>query len=277
MRDGEYSSGRLLIDSHPELAVRAVQAFTATQDSGEDRASETRRVLEYLGRVIRIPSQARLLVVGCGPRPRTCSELVSLGHLVTAVEPVPGFVVEARQYLGTAATVVQGSAERLAVPDASQDAVFCESILEHVESPRLSLSEIFRVLRAGGAAWITTTNRWDFNLTGRNGEFTIPFYNWFPPVLKEALVFHHLHYNPSLANYSLRPAVHWFTYSSLCRHGRDAGFSRFYSLIDVLRPRDATVSSSRFRRVVIRMAQKHPFLKAIVLTQVGHIIMVKTD
>ena len=277
MTDDGYASGRRFIDGHPELAARAVQAFTTSQVSGEDRAAETRRVLEYLGRVIPLPAQSRLLVVGCGPRPRTCSELVSLGHVVTAIEPVPGFAAEAQHYLGTTAQVQQGSAERISVPDGSQDVVFCESILEHVESPRLSLSEIFRVLKVGGAVWITTTNRWDFTITGRNGEFTTPFYNWFPPVLKEAFVFHHLHYKPSLANYSLRPAVHWFTYSSLCRHGRDAGFSRFYSLIDVLRPRDATVASSRLRRTVIRMVQKHPFLKAIALTQVGHIIMVKTD
>jgi 2-polyprenyl-6-hydroxyphenyl methylase/3-demethylubiquinone-9 3-methyltransferase len=202
---------------------------------------------------------------------------VSLGHLVTAIEPVAGFAAEAQRYLGATADVRQGSAEHISGPDASQDIVFCESILEHVESPRLSLSEIFRVLKPGGAVWITTTNRWDVSATGRNGEFTTPFFNWFPAVLKEALVFHHLHYKPSLANYSLRPAVHWFTYSSLCRHGRDAGFSRFYSLIDVLRPEDRSVAASPFRRSVIRIVQKHPMLKAVALTQVGHIIMVKTD
>ena len=119
MTDGEYSSGRLLIEGHPDLGPRAVQAFSTTQVAGEDRAAETRWVLEYLGRVI--------------------------------------------------------------------------------------------------------------------------------------------------------------TYSSLCRIGRDAGFSRFYSLIDTFRPSDATVSSSRFRRAVIQLGQKHPFLKALVLTQVGHIIMLKTD
>ena len=277
MTDGDYSSGRRLIEGHPELAARAVPAFTTSQVSGEDRAAETRRVLEYLGRVVPLPAQSRLLVVGCGPRPRTCSELVSLGHVVTAIEPVAGFAAEAQRYLGAAADVQQGSAERINVSDGSQDVVFCESILEHVESPRLSLSEIFRVLKVGGAVWITTTNRWDIAITGRNGEFTTPFFNWFPPVLKEALVFHHLHYRPSLANYSLRPAVHWFSYSSLCRHGRDAGFSKFYSLIDVLRPMDATIISSPVRRAVIRLVQKHPFLKAMALTQVGHIIMVKTD
>jgi 2-polyprenyl-6-hydroxyphenyl methylase/3-demethylubiquinone-9 3-methyltransferase len=235
-------------------------------------------VLEYVGRVVSLPRPSNLLVVGCGPKPRTCAELVAVGHRVTAIEPVAGFAAEARRYLAGSADVLQGSAEGIEVPDASQHLVFCESILEHVESPRLSLSEIFRVLRPGGAAWIITTNRWDFAPSGRNGEFTTRFFNWFPPLLQETFVYHHLHHDPSLANYSLRPAVHWFTYSSLCRHGRDVGFSRFYSLIDVLTPSDASVAQSLFRRTVIGVLQRHPFLKALALTQVGHtIIMVKTD
>lgn len=278
MTNGMDSPDRLLIEGHPDLAARAVATFTDSQGAGDDRAAETRRVLTYIGRVVPIPRRARLLVVGCGPRPRTCSELISMGHEVTAIEPVAGFAAEAQRYLGDAAAVQEGSADRMSAADGSQHVVFCESILEHVESPRLSLSEIFRVLRPGGAAWITTTNRWDFTVTGRNGEFTTPFFNWFPPLLKEAFVYHHLHRDPTLANYSLRPAVHWFTYASLCRHGRDAGFSRFYSLIDVLRPSDPEIAQSAFRRSVIRLSQEHPVLKALVLTQVGHtIIMVKTD
>jgi 2-polyprenyl-6-hydroxyphenyl methylase/3-demethylubiquinone-9 3-methyltransferase len=268
---------RLLIDGHPDLAARAVQTFSESQVSGDYRAAETRRVLQYVGRVVELPHPSNLLVVGCGPKPRTCAELISLGHTVTAIEPVAGFAEEAQRYLGSTADVQQGSAERIAAASGSQHLVFCESILEHVESPRLSLSEIFRVLRPGGAAWITTTNRWDFTISGRNGEFITPFFNWFPALLKEALVYHHLHHDPRLANYSLRPAVHWFTYSSLCRHGRDAGFSRFYSLIDVLTPSDPTVAQSVFRRSVIRSLQRYPVLKALALTQVGHtIIMVKT-
>ena len=278
MTDIVQKETRLLIEGHPDLAARAIQTFTESQPSGADRAAQAARVLQYVGRVISLPRPSHLLVVGCGPKPRTCAELVSMGHVVTAIEPVAGFAAEARRYLAGSADVREGSAECMPVPETSQHLVFCESILEHVESPRLSLSEIFRVLRPGGAAWIITTNRWDFALSGRNGEFTTPFFNWFPPLLQETIVYHHLHSDPTLANYSLRPAVHWFTYSSLCRHGRDAGFSRFYSLIDVLTPSDDTVAQSLFRRSVIGMLQRHPLLKALALTQVGHtIIMVKTD
>jgi ubiquinone/menaquinone biosynthesis C-methylase UbiE len=164
----------------------------------------------------------------------------------------------------------------MAVSDASQDVVLCESILEHVESPRLSLTEIYRVLKPGGVVWITTTNRWNFSPTGRTGEFTTRFFNWFPPLLQEAYVHHHLHYDPRLANYSLRPAVHWFTYASLCRLGRDVGFSRFYSIVDLVTTSDATIASSAFRRSVLRMLQRRPILRALALTQVGQtIVMVK--
>jgi ubiquinone/menaquinone biosynthesis C-methylase UbiE len=163
------------------------------------------------------------------------------------------------------------------IPDESQDVVICESILEHVESPRLSLTEIHRILKPGGLAWVVTTNRWRFSPIGRNNEYNIPFLNWFPPTLQEAYVFHHLHHDPSLANYSLRPAVHWFTYGTLCQAGRDVGFSRFYSIIDLLSPADPRVRGSLLRRTAVRLIHAGPLFRALVLTQVGGlIVMVKT-
>jgi 2-polyprenyl-6-hydroxyphenyl methylase/3-demethylubiquinone-9 3-methyltransferase len=274
--DDVLYTNRLLTEGHPELERRAAARFSETQEAGDERAALTRRVVSYLARLKRIDPPAAFLVVGCGPKPRTCAELLSMGHAVTALEPVPAFAAEAQQYLGAGACVVGGAAEEMAVPTASQDVVLCESILEHVESPRLSLTEIHRVLKPGGVVWITTTNRWDFSLTGRNGEYNFPFFNWLPPVFQEAYVHHHLHFDPSLANYSLRPAVHWFTYADLCRRGRDVGFRRFYSILDVVELTDPTIASSRFRRSVLRLVQRRPLFRALALTQVGHtMIMVK--
>jgi ubiquinone/menaquinone biosynthesis C-methylase UbiE len=267
------SASRLLTAGHPDLASRAAAAFSVTQEAGDDRAALTRRVVTYLSRLLPLTPPSQFLVVGCGPKPRTCAELIAMGHGVTAIEPVPAFAEEAQRYLGADGQVVIGAAERMAVNDGSQDVVFCESILEHVESPRLSLTEIYRVLKPGGVLWISTTNRWSFSPTGRTGEFTTRFFNWFPPLLQEAYVHHHLHYDPRLANYSLRPAVHWFTYASLCRMGRDVGFRRFYSIVDLVAPGDETISSSAFRRSVLRLVQRRPLLRALALTQAGHIIV----
>ena len=276
---GKLYTERRLTEGHPDLAARAVATFTDTQDAGEARGETTRWMARYLAQLRPLGAGSRVVVVGCGPKPRTVTELASLGYEVTALEPVEGFALAAEAYVGGRARIIRGSAERIPLPDGSQDAVICESILEHVESPRLSLAEIYRVLADGGIAWIVTTNRWRFSPTGYNSEFTTPFFNWFPPALQEAFVFHHLHHDPSLANFSLRPAVHWFTYPGLCRAGRDVGFSRFYSILDVLSPEDPRIAGSRVRRLafsVLRRVHRNPFGRALALTQVGGtIIMVK--
>ena len=270
-------ANRPLIDGHPELASRAVDTFIGTQDAGETRAEVGQWMIRYLSRLRPLPPGSRFAVVGCGPKPLTCTQLADMRYEVNAIEPVPGFADAARAYVGDRAQVFVGSAERIPLPDESQDVVLCESILEHVDSPRLSLSEIYRTLRVGGLAWIVTTNRFRFSPTGRNDEFNLPFYNWFPPVVKEALVYHHLHYKPSLANYSLRPAVHWYCYSDLCRAGRDVGFSRFYSLIDLASADDPRLKGRGFRQAVLRLVRQRPFLRALALTQFGGtIVMVKT-
>ena len=55
---------------------------------------------------------------------------------------------------------------------------------------------------------MATTNRYRFSPTGSNDEFRVRFFNWFPRIVKESYVFQHLHFDPTLANYSPRPAVH---------------------------------------------------------------------
>ena len=47
-------------------------------------------------------------------------------------------------------------------------------------------------------------------------------------------MFQMLHYEPQLANYNARPAVHWFSFPDLCRLGREAGFAQFYSPLDLI-------------------------------------------
>ena len=45
--------------------------------------------------------------------------------------------------------------DRLPVEDGAFGAVLCTQVLEHVEHPALVLAELFRVLRPGGALWLT--------------------------------------------------------------------------------------------------------------------------
>lgn len=216
-----------------------------------------------------------MLVVGCGPRPHLVRGLLDRGFEALGIEPVRSFVEAAQEFIGPE-RIVEAPAEDLAIASNSQDLVLCQSVLEHVDSPERSLAEAFRVLRSGGALWVCTTNRHRFIPTGRNGEYNVRFYNWLPAVVKESFVFQHLHYDPTLANWSLRPAVHWFTYGELCRLGRGAGFHQFCSALDMLGPSDPALQTGRVRRLVRERVRFNPWMRALALTQRGEtVVMLK--
>ena len=105
------------------------------------------------------------------------------------------------------------------------------------------MSEAYRVLAPGGLAYVQTTNRLQFTLFGKNLEYGVRYFNWLPPVVKEAFVHHHLHYDPGLAHFTPRPAVHWFSYADLCALGRTAGFHQFYAKFDMLNHDDLKIAA----------------------------------
>jgi ubiquinone/menaquinone biosynthesis C-methylase UbiE len=273
---GDLYAGRRLAEGYPGLDHLALKKFTATLDAQADDTPRLERLLARLNRLIDLDSARNLVVLGCGPRPQTVKHLLERRFNVIGVEPVPLFVESARAYLNNAARILEGAAERIPVADASQHIVFCDSVLEHVVSPTRSLDEMYRVLAPGGIAFITTTNRQRFSITGDNGEFLFRFFNWLPPLLKESFVHHHLHYDPRLANYTQLPAVHWFTYAELCKLGRQAGFAQFYSLLDLLDADDPTIGGSRLKRWFAAKLKFNPWIRALALTQRGDtIIMLK--
>jgi hypothetical protein len=152
-----------------------------------------------------------------------------------------------------------------------------ESVLEHIDSPSQALSEAYRVLTSDGVAFISTTNRLRVSLTGQNPEFNVRFFNWFPALVQECYVFRHLHYDPALANYTPRPAVHWFTYADLCALGRSAGFSHFYSCVDFVGIPASGRRRLVFNTTVQRAIRRLPWLRALALTQLGDsVFMVKS-
>ncbi len=226
-------------------------------------------MLALLGRLIDLDRVRTVAVVGCGPWPETVRLLAELGYTSTGVEPVPAYVDEARASLDGRGVVHLGSAEDLPVEDASQDIVFLESVLEHVDSPIKSMNEVYRVLAPGGVAVIVTTNRLAFSPSGACAEFNVRFYNWLPRLVKESYVFEQLHFRPELANYTPRPAVHWFTYDDLCALGRAAGFAHFYSHVDLVRPNDETMRAKPAKRWLLTRVQRSPWLRALALTQIG--------
>jgi len=273
---GNMYQTRKLADGYPGLERLAFKEYTRRVEERKDHRPALERLMTYLNRLVDLETNRNVVVVGCGPKPQTIAILRDLGYQARGVEPVPSFVESARQYLGSVDAVVAGAAEAMPLPDDSQHLVILESVLEHVDSPVRSLSEVYRVLAPGGLAYVTTTNWPRFTLVGRNGEFNVPFFNWFPGIVQECYVFQHLHYRPHLANYTERPAVHWYSYNVLCKLGRQAGFAQFYALVDLVREEDPTIARAWLRRFMVSRLRSHPWVRALVLTQVGgSIIMLK--
>lgn len=271
LKPRDIYSDRRLSEGYPQLArLEHAQVLLRTHHS----LSEAQQTVSYIERLLPDREAADgALVVGCGARPAILVALRQRRFNAVGVEPIPGLAVEAREFLADAAAVLGGTAERLPVADESQSVVLLESVLEHVDSPDIALAETYRVLHPGGLAYIATTNR----LALRNHEYRLRFFQWYPSLLKEAYIHHHLHFDPSLGNYTTRPAVHWFTHAELCRYGRAAGFSRFYSKLDVINRSDPPVASSWLRRVTFERIRTTPILRALALTQRagGAIFMMK--
>jgi ubiquinone/menaquinone biosynthesis C-methylase UbiE len=260
------------VRGHPDLEKRSLRVYTASVEARPGEDARISQVLRDLEALLDLEALRATLVVGCGPAPSTVQLLRCRGYKVIAVEPIPSFVDAARAFLGTPEAVLQGTAEALPVPDETVDLIFLESVLEHVDSPRRALEEAHRVLRPGGVVFITTTNRHALNPTC--AEFNVPFFGWLPRLVKESYVFFHLHYRPWLANYTERPAVHWFTFTDLCVLGRDAGFANFYSHLDLRfnAAKPGASAATRLRSLLLRGIQANPLLRTLALTQRGGVI-----
>ena len=201
--------------------------------------------------------------IGCGPAPTLVNELLKYGLDAKGLEPVDEMRQSAQEYILDESRIIMGHAEKIPLPDNSQSFVSLVSVLEHVDSPLRAMNEIYRILEPGGVAYISTTNRYMFT----SGEFKKHFYQWYPSILKESYVFMHLHYRPELANYSSRPAVHWFSYSDLCKLGRNSGFHSFYSPIDLMSEKDnVTHQKLGLLNQFLPSIKFSPFLRSLVLT-----------
>src|SRR4051812_14649365 len=164
---------RKLGEGYPGLAKIAFEKYMDILDASPDSVASVAPYLRCADRLVEIDEPKNVLVLGCGPRPKTLEVLAQKGYKAVGVEPVPSFVFSAREYLGGPEKVLEGAAEEIPLTSSSQDMVICESVLEHVESPTKSLDEMFRVLSPGGAACVMTTNRHRVSLKGDNGEFNV--------------------------------------------------------------------------------------------------------
>ncbi len=262
-------AGRKLTAGYPGLEALAMGSRADTASHAMTDASDVEKTLEYASRLVDLSEPRRIAVVGCGHRPKILRTLLDQGHDAVGIEPVESYVRAASEYLGRNDVVRRGIAEDMPLEGGSQHLVLFENVLEHVDSVSKTLAELYRVTAPGGITYVKTNSRFRFSASGYNGEFRLPFYNWLPATVKESYVHQHLHFDPSLAHFSTRPAVHWFDFAQLCQAGREAGFARFYSLLDIVETSDPAISRSRPRRWLIELCRRRPWLRAAALTQLG--------
>lgn len=108
----------------------------------------------------------RILDAGAGTGKFSC-RLLELGHEVVILEPSAQMLAVARQKvaekcLSARASFVSASIVSIPLPDASVDAVFCEGDpLSYCRSTfREAARELVRVLRPGGALYVSCDNRY---------------------------------------------------------------------------------------------------------------------
>ena len=117
----------------------------------------------FLDRVARAGKE--VLEIGCGMG-IDASELARRGCQVTAIDLTErGIHLAKRNFarLGLAATLKTGNAEALDFPDGTFDCVYSCGVLHHTPNTDRAISEVRRVLKPGGRAFLMLYSRYSLN------------------------------------------------------------------------------------------------------------------
>ena len=127
----------------------------------EDRRYETHYHLRDLFASL-AGSEGRLLEIGCGIGVDSI-QLAGCGFEVTGVDLTESALEVAREFAVRREVSIdfeQGNAEDLAFPDQSFDAVYSFGVLHHTPDIEKAVSEVHRVLRPGGTAYVMLYHRY---------------------------------------------------------------------------------------------------------------------
>ncbi len=97
---------------------------------------------------------SRTLVIGCGTGLEPASIARRVGSKVVGLDLHVSDAASSPEV-----SLVRCDAETLCFPDAVFDAVYCFHVLEHLRDPLRGVSEICRVLRSSGVAFVGTPNK----------------------------------------------------------------------------------------------------------------------
>lgn len=134
------------------------------------------------------------------------------------------------------------------------DICFSENLFEHVPQWQEIAREAIRVLRDGGVFFVRTTNRQcPYNTEINN----LHFYPWLPQALKRPILRWIQRNRPAWINYSMFPAVNWFTYRGLAKSLRAMGFET-YEVFDLVERDRLSPSRQRIYFLFHLLKRVHP-------------------
>lgn len=199
--------------------------YYAEESVSEDARVRFRRVRDHILRVIyngrTLQRTLDVVDIGCGAGTQSMV-WAELGHHVHALDVNGPLVDLGRKRAAEAGQTIDfrvGSATELPWADESMDVCIALELLEHVMDWESCMREFTRILRPGGALFISTTNL----LCPIQAEFNLPLYSWYPPFLKHYYVNLAMTKRPEIANFARYPAFHWFTFYGfrkwLCHRG----------------------------------------------------------
>lgn len=171
--------------------------------------------------------------VGCGAGTQ-CQLWAAAGHRLHGADINAGLIALARRRCDEAGLDVSfsvASATALPWADQSMDVCIAPELLEHVADWAGVLGELVRVLKPGGALYLSTSNK----LCPKQEEFTLPLYAWYPGWVKRHCERLALTTHPQLAGYATYPAVNWFSYYGLRDYLAPLGFTCLdrFDMVDV--------------------------------------------
>lgn len=192
-------------------------AYYERQSCGDAARLRFKAIQATLLRLIGQPRRPlNVADIGCGAG--TQSRLwAEQGHHVYGVDINEALIGLARARAREAELEIAfavGSATALPWADRSMDVCIAPELLEHVADWQAVIGELVRVLKPGGALYLSTSNR----LCPRQEEFALPMYSWYPRCVQRHVEHLARTSHPHLAGYATYPAVNWFTFGHLRDH-----------------------------------------------------------
>ena len=247
--------------------------YYAQESQSPETLERFRRQRDLILSVPELRQGTRLDVadIGCGAGTLAMT-WAELGHRVKGLD-INGPLIElARKRAAEASLEVEfflGTATDIPWENESVDVCFAPELLEHVADWQACLNDFTRILRPGGALFLSTTNK----LCPVQQEFNLPLYSWYPRFLKRHYERLSLTTRPRIANYAKYPAVNWFTFYSLREALASRGFSSFYDRFDMAALRD----NGALKDTILGLVQALPPLRLLgqTMTEGSTIVAIK--